>query len=68
MTHFILTIFFAVKERTEKTAPGSIRGYDLRVDDDFQAVGVEDPADVHVELVELVDGLRRPHVPQHAVV
>jgi len=29
---------------------------------------VEDAADVHVELVELVDGLRRAHVPQHAVV
>lgn len=29
---------------------------------------MEDPADVHVELVELVDGPRRPHVPQHAVV
>ena len=26
------------------------------------------PADVHVELVKLVDGLGRAHVPQHAVV
>lgn len=43
-------------------------GYDLGVDDDLQAVGMENPADVHVELVELVDGPRRPHVPQHAVV
>lgn len=25
-------------------------------------------ADVHVELIELVDGPRGPHVPQHAVV
>lgn len=29
---------------------------------------MENPADVHVELVELVDGSRPPHVPQHAVV
>lgn len=66
--HFNYIFCSKGKKRTEKTAPGSIRGYDLRVDDDFQAVGVEDPADVHVELVELVDGPRRPHVPQHAVV
>ena len=29
---------------------------------------MEHAADVHVELVELVDGLSRAHVPQHAVV
>ena len=29
---------------------------------------MEDAADVHVELVELVDGLGRAHVPEHAVV
>lgn len=29
---------------------------------------MENAADVHVELVELVDGPRRPDVPQHAVV
>lgn len=29
---------------------------------------MENAADVHVELVELVDGLSRAHVPQHAVV
>lgn len=45
-----------------------IGGYDLRVDDDLQAVGMENAADVHVKLVELVDGSRAPHVPQHAVV
>lgn len=48
--------------------PGQAGGYDLGVDDDLQAVGVEHATDVHVELVELVDGLRRPHVPKHAVV
>lgn len=32
------------------------RGYDLSVDDDLQAVGMENSADVHVELVELMDG------------
>ena len=29
---------------------------------------MEHAADVHVELVKLVDGLSRAHVPQHAVV
>lgn len=29
---------------------------------------MENAADVHVELVELVDGARRPDVPQNAVV
>lgn len=29
---------------------------------------MENAADVHVELVKLVDGLSRAHVPQHAVV
>ena len=29
---------------------------------------MEDAADVHVELVELVDGLGRADVPEHAVV
>lgn len=29
---------------------------------------MEHAADVHVELVKLVDGLRHAHVPQHAVV
>lgn len=29
---------------------------------------MEDAANVHVELVKLVDGLGRAHVPQHAVV
>lgn len=52
---------------TSRRADG-FQGYDLGVDDDLQAVGVEDAADVHLELVELVDGLRRAHVPQHAVV
>ena len=47
---------------------GLIPGYDLGVDDDLQAVGMEHAADVHVELVELVDGPRAPDVPQHPVV
>lgn len=29
---------------------------------------MEHSADVHVELVELVNGLRRAHVPQHAII
>lgn len=29
---------------------------------------MENAADVHVELVKLVDGLRSAHVPKHAVV
>lgn len=29
---------------------------------------MEHAADVHVELVKLVDGLSRAHIPQHAVV
>lgn len=43
-------------------------GYDLGVDDDLQAVGVEPAADVHVELVKLVDGAGGADVPQDAVV
>lgn len=43
-------------------------GYNFCVYDDLQAVGVENAADVHVELVKLVDGLSCAHVPQHAVV
>lgn len=45
-----------------------VEGYDLCVYNDLQTIGVEHAADVHVELVKLVDGLRRAHVPQHAVV
>lgn len=45
-----------------------VEGYDLCVYNDLQAVGVEHAADVHVEFVELVDGLRHTHVPQHTVV
>lgn len=45
-----------------------IRGYNFRVDDDLEAVGVEHATDVHVELVKLVDGLSGAHIPQHAVV
>lgn len=44
------------------------QGYNFCVYDDLQAVGVENAADVHVELVKLVDGLSCAHVPQHAVV
>lgn len=52
----------------EALPPGCLLGYDLGVDDDLQAVGVEDAADVHVELVKLVDGAGDPDVPQDAVV
>ena len=45
-----------------------MRGYDLGVDDDLQAVGVEVSADVHVELVKFVNGSWVSDVPQHAVV
>ncbi len=45
-----------------------IRGYNLSVDDDLQAVRMENAADVHVELVELVNGPRRPNVPQHTII
>lgn len=44
------------------------QGYNFGVYDDLQAVGMKHTADVHVELVKLVDGLSRAHIPQHAVV
>lgn len=43
-------------------------GYDFCVDDDLLAIGMKYSTDVHVELVKLVDGLRRAYVPQHSVV
>ena len=49
-------------------SPNLCKGYDFRVDDDLEAVGVEDAADVGVELVELVDALAAVDVPQQAVV
>lgn len=45
-----------------------IQGYNFCVYDDFKAVGMEDSADIHVELVKLVDGLSRAHVPQHTII
>ena len=44
------------------------QGYDFRVDDDLHAIWMEHAADVHVELVKLVDGLSSAHIPQHAVI
>lgn len=43
-------------------------GYDLCVNDDLQAVGVEHATDVHVELVKLVDGLSCAYIPQNAII
>lgn len=44
------------------------QGYNLCVDDDLKSIGMEDTTDVHVELIKLVYGLSRAHIPQHTVV
>ena len=46
----------------------NIKGYNLWVDDDFQAGWMEEPTNLVLELIKLVDVLGRPHVPQHTVV
>lgn len=45
-----------------------MKGYNFCVDDDFKAVWMKHSTDVHVELVKLVDGLSRAHIPQHTVI
>lgn len=45
-----------------------IKGYNLCIYDDLQAVGVKHATDVHVELVKLVNGLSCAHIPEHAVI
>lgn len=44
------------------------KGYNLSVYDDLQAIGVKHAADIHVELVKLVNGLSCAHIPKHSVV
>lgn len=44
------------------------KGYNLSINDDLQPVRMEDATDVHVELVELVDGLCRADIPQDTII
>ena len=52
----------------ETLSPTVHKGYDLRVDDDLQALGVENTTDELVELVKLVQWLATAHIPKHPVI
>lgn len=54
---------------TKKDAPTiGAQGYNFCVYNDLQAIGMEHATDIHVELVELVDGLSCSHIPENAII
>ena len=45
-----------------------VKRYDLGIDDNFEAVRMENSADCRVEFVELVNEFATVDVPEHAVI
>lgn len=44
------------------------KGYNFRVDDDFQTHRMKDSTDIVIEFVKLVDGFATAYIPQYPIV
>lgn len=66
LIYFYICILLILYQSLLKLYSG--KGYNFRVDDDFQTHRMKDSADIVIEFVKLVDGFATAYIPQYPIV